>query len=258
MHYPRTPKALWHDRLTKLKQAGFNAIETYAFWNYHEPLEGHVDMSEFKDFVQAVHDMGMWLIVRAGPYVCAEWDAGGFPHWIIEKQFPLRSDSPESIATSQHWYDLLLPIVRKNMITAGGPIALIQIENEYDYWDFPSPQKAAYLTTLAKMVWRAGVDIPIITNWAEHARNNSDPVMAQIMDTCDFYPRWRITKEVSPALTKLRQQEPMSPVSIAELQEGWFSIFGGKLSVDQPGVSGAQLNMLAKTVLECGTTFLSL
>lgn len=257
MHYPRTPKELWRDRLGKLKQAGFNTIETYVFWNYHEPVEGQVDMTEFEDFVRLVHEMGLWLIARVGPYVCAEWDTGGFPHWLIEKQLPLRSDAPESIASSQSWYNDVLPVVQDNMITRGGPVVLIQIENEYDYWDLPGQQKLAYLTALAKMVWNAGIDIPIITNWAEQARDKSDAVMARITDTCDFYPRWNISREVPAGLAKLRRQQPLSPLCIAELQGGWFSQFGGELSVDQEGVSAAQLNALTKTAMECGTTCLS-
>ncbi|MGB6133644.1 MAG: beta-galactosidase [Acidobacteriaceae bacterium] len=257
MHYPRTPKDLWRDRLGKLKQAGFNTIETYVFWNYHEPVEGQVDMTELEDFVRLVHEMGFWLIARVGPYACAEWDAGGFPHWLIEKQFALRSDAPQSVASSQSWYNHVLPIVRDNMITRGGPVVLIQIENEYDYWDLPGQQKLAYLTALAKMVWNAGIDIPIITNWAQQARDKSDPVMARITDTCDFYPRWNIAREVPAGLAKLRRQQPGSPLCIAELQGGWFSQFGGELSVDQEGVSGAQLNALTKTAMECGTTCLS-
>jgi len=257
MHYPRTPKDLWRDRLGKLKQAGFNTIETYVFWNYHEPVEGQIDMTEFQDFVRLVHEMGMWLVARVGPYVCAEWDAGGFPHWLIGKQFPLRSDAPESVQSSQSWYDRVLPVVRDNMITQGGPVILIQIENEYDYWDLPGQQKLAYLTALAKMVWKASIDIPIITNWAEQARDKSNPVMAQITDTCDFYPRWNIKEELPPGLAKLRQQQPRSPICIAELQGGWFSQFGGELAVEQGGVGAAQLNALAQTALECGTTCLS-
>lgn len=257
MHYPRTPRELWRDRLGKLKQAGFNTIETYVFWNYHEPIEGKVDMTEFEEFVRLVHEMGFWMIARVGPYVCAEWDAGGFPHWLIEKRFPLRSNAPECVQSSQGWYNQVLPIVRDGMITNGGPVILIQIENEYDYWELAGSQKLAYLTALAKMVWNAGIDIPFITNWAEQARDKKDPVMARITDTCDFYPRWNITKEVPPGLEKLREQQPASPLCIAELQGGWFSQFGGELSVSQEGVSGAQLNALTKTALECGTTFLS-
>src|SRR5437879_1869710 len=79
-HYCRCPRGLWRDRLLKFKRAGFNAVETYVFWNYHEPVAGRCDLSEFEAFVQEVKEMGLWLIVRPGPYISAEWDRGGFPH----------------------------------------------------------------------------------------------------------------------------------------------------------------------------------
>jgi hypothetical protein len=256
-HYTRVPRELWRDRLTKLKQAGFNTIETYVFWNYHEPVEGQVDMSLFEEFLEVVREMGLWLIARVGPYVCAEWHAGGFPDWIIAKLFPLRSDHPESIRTSLSWYNHVLPIVRKNMITRGGPVILVQIENEYDFWNLPNAPKLKYMTVLAESAWKHGIDVPLITNWCRQARENSDPVMAQIMDTCDFYPRWDVVGGTVPELDKLRKQEPTSPVSIAELQGGWFSQFGGLLSVDQEGVSGAQFNSITKTVIENAATYFS-
>lgn len=254
-HYCRTPKELWRDRIAKLKLAGFNTIETYVFWNYHEPVEGQADMTEIEEFIQLVKESGLWMILRIGPYVCAEWDAGGFPHWLIAKQFPLRSDHPESIRSSQYWYDRVLPIVKKNMITTDGPVIMVQIENEYDYWKLPAQQKMNYITALARMVWNAGVDIPIITNWVSQARENTNPAMARIMDTADFYPHWNVQKETTQALAKLRKEEPMSPVGIAELQGGWFSQYGGKLSEQQDGVNAAQLNLLTKSVIERGVAF---
>ncbi len=256
-HYCRTPKELWRDRMLKLKLAGFNTIETYVFWNYHEPIEGQVDMRELEEFIGLTKELGLWMILRIGPYVCAEWDAGGFPHWIIAQQFPLRSDHPESIKTSQYWYDRVLPVVQKNMITSDGPVIMVQIENEYDYWKLPDQQKMNYLTALAKMAWNAGIDVPIITNWSSQARQNTNPVMARIMDTADFYPRWNVQKEIVPALAKLRKEEPASPVGIMELQGGWFSQFGGKLSEEQEGVNAVQLNLLTKSTIECGASFLN-
>ncbi|HEX5484336.1 MAG TPA: beta-galactosidase, partial [Terriglobia bacterium] len=256
-HYCRCPRELWRDRLMKFKQAGFNTIETYVFWNYHEPIQGKTDLSEFEDFVKLIQEMGFWTIVRPGPYVCAEWDAGGFPHWVIVQQFPLRSAAPQSIATSKHWYDAVLPVIQRHQITNGGRIIMIQVENEYDYWKLGEAEKRQYITALANMVWSAGIDIPVITNWCKQARENSDPVMSRIVDTADFYPRWNIVKEVVPRLEKLRKQEPGSPVGITELQGGWFSQFGGKLTIDQPGVGPAQLNMLTKTAIERGVTYYS-
>ncbi len=257
-HYPRCPKALWRDRLQKFKLAGFNTIESYVFWNYHEPEEGKVDLTEFEEFVKAVHDMGLMMIVRPGPYVCAEWDRGGFPSWVAAMRFPLRSNDPVSIQTSQHWFSEVLPIIMKNQVMLGGPIIMVQVENEYDYWQsLPDDAKRDYVRALAEMVWNAGITIPVITCWTKQARENSYPDMARIMDTCNFYPRWKILAQLPPALEKLRREEPDSPLAISELQGGWFSEFGGALSVNQEGVDAAQINLLTKVALELGVTSFS-
>ncbi|MGD1154896.1 MAG: beta-galactosidase [Terriglobia bacterium] len=255
-HYPRCPKSLWSDRLRKFKLAGFNTIETYVFWNYHEPAEGKLNLAQFEEFVKLVHQMGFFLIVRPGPYVCAEWERGGFPSWIAAKRFPLRTPHPESLRTSQHWYEEVLPIIQKHQVMVGGPIIMVQVENEYDFSPpMPDADKREYVRALAQMVWNAGISVPVITCWTKQARENTDPDMARIMDTCNFYPRWKIVAELTPALEKLRKEEPASPVAITELQGGWFSEFGGKLSVDQDGVDAAQINMVTKTAIELGVTY---
>ncbi len=256
-HYPRCPRPLWRDRLVKFQRAGFNTIETYVFWNYHEREEGRADLSEFVEFIQLVKEMGFWMIVRPGPYVCAEWERGGFPHWVAARRFPLRSNHPESVKTSQHWFDQVLPVIQRHQVTLGGPIIMMQVENEYDYWTLPEAEKREYIRALARMAWNHGIDVPLITCWTKQVRNRSDADMARLMDTCNFYPGWNILKEVPPGLQKLRQEEPASPLGVTELQGGWFSQFGGKLSVDQEGVNGAQLDLLTKTVIEQGVTYLN-
>jgi hypothetical protein len=257
MHYPRCPRELWRDRLQKLQRASFNTIETYVFWNYHEPEEGRSNLTEFEDFVKLVQEMGFWMIVRPGPYVCAEWDAGGFPHWVIAKRFPLRSNHPESIRTSQHWYDQVLPVIERNQITRGGPIILMQIENEYDSWNLGDSEKREYIRALAQMAWKAGIEVPLITCWTKQVRDRTDPDMARIAEFCNFYPGWNVVNGVVPGLEKLRKEETASPVGVVELQGGWFSENGQKLSVDQDGISAAQLSLLSKTVIEQGATFFS-
>jgi len=252
-HYPRCPKALWRDRLAKLKQIGLNTIETCVFWNYHEPEEGHADLSEFEEFVKLVKELGFWMIVRPGPYVSAEWDVGGFPHWVVAKRFPLRSAHPENLKASQHWFSLVLPIIQRHQVLVGGPIIMMQLENEYDYWNWPEAEKLDYLRALVQMAWNAGIDIPLITCWTQEARHH--PELKRVMDTCNFFPRWNVQKEVLPALTKLRYQQVSAPLGVTELQGGWFSQWGGKLSAQQEGLSGAQLSLLTKTVLEQGVTY---
>jgi hypothetical protein len=202
--------------------------------------------------------MGFYMIARPGPYVCAEWERGGFPDWVATMRFPLRTNHAESIKTSQHWYDQVLPVILRHQITVGGPIIMVQVENEYDFSPpMPDADKREYIRALANMVWAAGIDVPVITCWTKQARENSDPDMAKIMDTCNFYPRWKIAEEVVPKLSELRKEEPFSPVAITELQGGWFSQFGGKLSVDQEGVNAEQIDTLTKTVLEQGVTSFS-
>jgi len=254
-HYPRCPRELWTDRFVKLKRAGFKQVETMVFWNYHEREEGHFDFTEFEDFLKLAHEMGFWVIVRPGPYICAEFERGGFPRWVIAKNFPLRSMHPESLKTSRYWYDHVLPIIRRYQITNGGPIILMQIENEYDFWPLPDSEKREYIRFLAHLAWDAGIEVPLFTNWTRAVRDPADPDMARIMDTCDFYPRWKFMKEIPPSLAKLRKEQPADLLGITELQGGWFSQIDGKLSVDQVGVDAAQLNALTKSVLGMGVTY---
>ena len=255
-HYPRCPRALWRDRLQKFKMAGINTIETLVFWNYHEPQEGKTDLSEFEAFIKLVHEMGFMMIVRPGPYICGEWQRGGIPDWIAAKRFPLRTNDPQNLRASQHWYSQVLPIIMKNQIMLGGPIIMVQVENEYDFSPpMPDAEKREYIRALAQMVWSAGISIPVITCWTKQARENSDPDMARIMDCCNFYPRWKIVAELTPQLEKLRREEPASPLSITELQGGWFSQIGGLLSEKQDGVDAAQVSVITRTALELGVTF---
>ena len=254
-HYPRCPRELWRDRFLKLRRAGFNTVETMVFWNYHEREQGHFDFMEFEEFLKLAQEMGFWVIVRPGPYICAEFERAGFPRWVIAEHFPLRSMHPESLRTSKYWYDHVLPILVRNQVTNGGPIILMQLENEYDFWNLPDPEKQEYIRFLAHLAWDAGVNVPLFTNWTHVVRDQTDPDMDRIMDTCDFYPRWSFMKEIPPAIEKLRKEQPSAPLGITELQGGWFAQIGGKLSVDQEGVNGAQLNALTKSILEMGVTY---
>lgn len=253
-HYSRCPRELWRDRLGKLRAAGFNVIDTCVFWNYHEPEEGRTDLSEFEAFVQMVASLGFKMIVRPGPYIGADWDTGGFPHWVTAKRFPLRSNHPESIRTSEHWYSQVLPVIVPHQVTHSGPIILMQIEDEYDYWKLDEPAKREYLRALAHTAWNAGIDIPLVTCWTAEARDHHDPDFSRVLDTCNFYPGWNVKAEVPSGLAKLRRDQPDAPPGVSQLQGGWPSEIGGKLSVDQEGIDARQLELLSKTAIEAGAT----
>ncbi len=135
IHYARVPRDLWRDRLLRLKRAGFNTVETYAFWNFHEPQENQWDFTGDKDFgafLATAQEVGLYAIVRVGPYVCAEWDSGGYPVWLkFKPPFNVRTADPAFLAWNDHWYDKILPIVAAHQIHKGGNVIMVQLENEH-------------------------------------------------------------------------------------------------------------------------------
>lgn len=277
--YPRCAREEWRDRFVKIKQAGFNTIDTYVFWNYHEREKGQFDFSELEEFLTLAGEFGFFVIVRPGPYVDAEFERGGFPAYVIAQRFPVRSMHPDSLRTSKHWYDNVLPIIRRHQITEGGPIILMQIENEMDFTDVSEAEQLEYMRFLARLAWDAGIQVPLISNVSSVVRDHSDPDMARIIDVCDFYPRWSfltdnelprttagLTMEekvglsdraVLASLRKMRKDEPNAPLSVAELGTGYYSKIGGKLSEDEEGADATQINALTKTIIEHGVTYIN-
>jgi hypothetical protein len=277
--YPRCAREEWRDRFVKIKQAGFNTIDTYVFWNYHERNKGQFDFTELEEFLFLAEEFGFFVIVRPGPYVDAEFERGGFPAYVIAQRFPVRSMHPDSLRTSKHWYDHVLPVIRRHQITEGGPIILIQIENEIDFTDVPEVEQREYIRFLAKLAWDAGIQVPLISNVSSVVRDRSDTDMARIIDVCDFYPRWSFLKDnelptstagltmeekvglsdraVLASLRKMRKDEPNVPLSVAELGTGYYSKVGGKLSEDEEGADATQINALTKTIIEHGVTYLN-
>jgi hypothetical protein len=277
--YPRCAREEWRDRFVKIRRAGFNTIDTYVFWNYHERQKGQFDFSELEEFFTLAREFGFFVIARPGPYVDAEIERGGFPAYVITERFPVRSMHPSSLQTSKHWYDHVLPVIRRHQITEGGPIILMQIENEIDFTDVPETEQREYMRFLARLAWDAGIQVPLISNVSSVVRDRSDPDMARIIDLCDFYPRWSFLKDnelptnvagltmeekvglsdraVLASLRKMRKDEPNVPLSVAELGTGYYSKIGGKLSEDEEGADATQINALTKTIIEHGVTYLN-
>jgi beta-galactosidase len=135
MEYARVPRALWRDRLLRLKRGGYNAVEFYTFWNYHEPKEGQFNFAGDHDlnaFLKLVKIMGMYAIARIGPYYCGEWNMGGYPIWLKFKPgLRIREDNPQFLTAVDHFFDRLMPIITNNQIDHGGAIIMVQLENEH-------------------------------------------------------------------------------------------------------------------------------
>jgi beta-galactosidase len=175
LEYARIPHQLWYDRLLRLKRAGFNCVEVYTFWNFHEPKEGMFDFSGDHDldaFLKVVKQLDMYSIVRVGPYYCAEWDFGGYPVWLKFKENMLvRSPDPVFEKYVDRFFDKLIPIVATNQINHGGSVVLVQLENEHPLaWGTYMPND--YFRHLQSKAVSLGLQVPYFFSGLHHG---SDP-----------------------------------------------------------------------------------
>jgi beta-galactosidase len=135
IHYTRIPRAYWRDRLRKARAMGLNTIETYAFWNEHEPTPGHFDFTgrnDIAEFVREAQQEGLYVIVRPGPYACAEWEFGGYPSWLLrDPHMVVRSTYPGFMQAARTYLNALGTQLAPLQIGNGGPILAVQVENEY-------------------------------------------------------------------------------------------------------------------------------
>lgn len=194
LHYPRVPRALWRDRLLRFKRAGFNTVQTYAFWNFHEPQEGKFDFTGDKDldaFLKLVKSLGMYATVRVGPYVCAEWDSGGYPVWLRFKPgVRVREDNPQFEKYMDRWLDHVMPIVAANQINRGGSVIMVQLENEHPQgWGREMPN--GYFTHLRDKALSLGLEVPYFFSGLNHG---SDPAGGKPWDSVGRTNPWYSTE----------------------------------------------------------------
>ncbi len=164
IHYFRFPGSEWRQVLLRAKRAGLNTISTYVPWNFHEMSEGAVDFSGDKDlasYIDLIGEMGMYAMLRPGPYICSEWDGGGIPAWLCAKPVRrFREDDPVYMAAVESWFDKLIPIISKRQITKGGPVITVQNENEYPGgWD---ESMRRYIKKISNIFGKHGIDVPIL------------------------------------------------------------------------------------------------
>ncbi len=219
IHYFRVPSELWRDRLIKAKRAGLNCVCTYVAWNFHEPeegvwkTEGDHDLAEF---IRIADELGLYVILRPGPYICAEWDFGGLPGWLTAKTgMSVRNPS----AAYTHYYDKylanILPPLADLQVTRGGNIILIQNENEY-YMD-TVPDRLSYLEFISQLFRRAGFEVPIIT-----CNCLTEP---QVPDTIECVNTW---SDCVGQIKRLRNMQDHAPALVTEFWDGWFDFWGSE------------------------------
>ncbi len=194
IHYPRVPAELWADRLSRLRHGAFRAVETYAFWNLHEPRENEYNFSDYADiekFLKTSQEVGLYSIVRVGPYVCAEWDAGGWPVWLkFKPSMKVRTNDPEFLRWNDHWLDKILPMVARHQISRGGNVILLQLENEHPLgWGVVRGDP--YFEHLAAQVPKNGIEIPYFMSGFNHG---GSPAPGGQIDPTKFPTPWFSTE----------------------------------------------------------------
>lgn len=221
MHFQRIPRAYWRDRLRKARAMGLNTIETYVFWNALEPQRGQFDFSGRNDvaaFARMAQAEGLNVILRPGPYVCAEWEAGGFPAWLFaDPHLQVRTQDPAYLAAVDAYFQRLGQELAPLMAARGGPIVAVQVENEYGSYG----NDHAYMEDIHHALIRAGFgqDLMFTSDGADMLANDALPGVLAVIN---FAPG-----EAKSAFEKLEKFRPGQPRMAGEYWAGWFDAWGG-------------------------------
>ncbi|NXS82889.1 BGAL galactosidase, partial [Erpornis zantholeuca] len=234
IHYSRVPPYYWKDRLLKMKMAGLDAIQTYVPWNYHEPQMGTYDFSGGKDlesFLQLANDIGLLVILRAGPYICAEWDMGGLPAWLLEKKsIVLRSSDSDYLEAVERWMSVLLPKMRPYLYQNGGPIIMVQVENEYGSYFACDYNYLRFLLKLFRLYLGDEV-VLFTTDGASQFHLKCGALQGLYATQLNFYFFPFVGGNVTAAFLAQRSSEPKGPLVNSEFYTGWLDHWGHRHSV---------------------------
>jgi beta-galactosidase len=174
MHYSRIPHEYWKHRLQMIKAMGLNTVATYIFWNYHEIAPGIWDFEtgnrNLREFIKMAGNEGLMVILRPGPYACAEWEFGGYPWWLVKnKDLVIRTNNKPFLDSCNVYINILIDQVRDLQITKGGPVIMVQAENEFGSYvaqrkDIPLNEHKVYSHAIKNQLIKAGVDVPLFTS----------------------------------------------------------------------------------------------
>ena len=221
IHYFRTLPADWSDRLDKLKAAGLNTVETYVAWNMHEPREGEFcfeGICDIERFIRLAGEKGLQVIVRPSPYICAEWEFGGFPAWLLKNPtIALRCTDADYFSKISAYYDELLPRLAKYQCTNGGPIIMMQIENEYGSYG----NDADYLRFLKDEYLKHGIEVPLFTSDGETDYFLNSGTLPEIYKTVNFF-----SEDMDSCFKDIRKKQPDLPLMVGEFWGGWYDHWG--------------------------------
>ena len=221
IHYFRCVPEYWEDRLLKLKLAGFNTVETYVCWNLHEPVKNEYDFSGMLDivkYIKTAQQLGLYIIVRPGPYICGEWEFGGLPAWILkDNNVKLRCSDSSFLIHVKDFFTKLFSLLQPLQITNGGNIIAMQIENEYG--SYANDKK--YLRELVEIYDELGINVLTFTSDGTWCNMLSGGTIDNVLPTLNFGSR------TSTAFSALKRYGDI-PKMCMEFWCGWFDHWGEK------------------------------
>lgn len=222
MHYFRIHPDYWEDRLLKLKECGCNCVETYVCWNLHEKTEGKFDFSGWLNlgkFIDMANDMGLYAIVRPGPYICSEWDFGGLPWWILKYgDIELRCNNDRFKKVCKPYLEKVCKIIKPRLISNGGNIIFVQIENEYGSYG----NDKDYLNWLKSLYESNGIDCGFLTSDGETELLLKNGTLEGVLASVNY------RKDSERCIGMLRKYKTGQPGAVLELWNGRAMQWGEK------------------------------
>lgn len=218
IHYFRVPRAYWRDRLLKLKACGLNTLTTYVPWNLHEPERGVYLFQEELDleaYIRLAGELGLWVILRPGPYICAEWDLGGLPSWLLQdKKMKLRTSYSGFTSAVNSYFDKLIPRITPLQYKNGGPIIAVQVENEYGSY----AKDERYMSFIKEALLSRGISELLLTS------DNNDGLKCGGVD--GVLQTVNLQKLTFGDVQHLAELQPQKPLMVMEYWSGWFDVWG--------------------------------
>jgi beta-galactosidase len=221
MHYPRVPRPYWRDRMRKMRALGLNTLCTYVFWNSHEPELGKFDFTGNLDvaaYLRMAQEEGLWVIVRPGPYICTEWDFGGLPSWLLStSDLKVRTTAPRFIEAAAKYLKRLGEQLGPLQITRGGPIIMVQVENEYGSFG----NDHDYMNAIRRAIRDAGFEVNLYTADGPEKANLQGGTLPDLPAAINFGQG-----DPSAEFAKFARFRQDVPRMCCEYWDGWFDHWG--------------------------------
>jgi beta-galactosidase len=236
IHAPRVPREYWQHRLRLAKAMGLNTVCAYLFWNLHEPHQGEfnwIGQADAAEFCRIAQQEGLWVILRPGPYACAEWEMGGLPWWLLKEQdIKVRTRDPRYLSAVRRYLAEVGRVLGPLQITKGGPILMVQVENEYGFYG----KDAAYMGDLRQMLLDASFDVPLFACNPPYALKNGY--------RADLFPVVNFGADPANGFKALREVLPQGPLMCGEFYPGWFDTWGAPHHLGKTDAYLADLGMM--------------